>query len=84
MAAEWTEVSALVAHAAAVAGSSLTLLLNSLHYAAIHSAAGPELLAECRQVPEVRPGVRCPTGEARISRRALVLDMLFADACKPL
>ncbi|CAA6654630.1 unnamed protein product [Spirodela intermedia] len=34
---------------------------------AIHRAAGPELLAACRQVPEVRPGVRCPTGQARIT-----------------
>lgn len=34
---------------------------------AIHRAAGPELLAECRKVAEVRPGVRCPTGEARIT-----------------
>jgi len=32
---------------------------------AIHRGAGPELLAACREVPEVRPGVRCPTGEAR-------------------
>ena len=34
---------------------------------AIHRAAGPGLVAACRQVPEVRPGVRCPTGEARIT-----------------
>lgn len=34
---------------------------------AIHRAAGPDLLAECRALPEVRPGVRCPTGEARIT-----------------
>ena len=34
---------------------------------AIHAAAGPELLAACAAVPEVRPGVRCPTGEARIT-----------------
>jgi O-acetyl-ADP-ribose deacetylase (regulator of RNase III) len=34
---------------------------------AIHRAAGKELLAACRQVPEVRPGVRCPTGESRIT-----------------
>ncbi|MFO0736758.1 MAG: O-acetyl-ADP-ribose deacetylase [Labilithrix sp.] len=34
---------------------------------AIHAAAGPELVAACRAVPEVRPGVRCPTGEARIT-----------------
>jgi O-acetyl-ADP-ribose deacetylase (regulator of RNase III) len=34
---------------------------------AIHAAAGPELLEACRAVIEVRPGVRCPTGEARIT-----------------
>ena len=34
---------------------------------AIHRAAGPELLAACRRVPEVRHGVRCPTGEARLT-----------------
>ncbi len=33
---------------------------------AIHRAAGPALLAACREVPEVN-GVRCPTGEARIT-----------------
>jgi O-acetyl-ADP-ribose deacetylase (regulator of RNase III) len=34
---------------------------------AIHRAAGPELLAACRALPEVRPGVRCPTGDARVT-----------------
>ena len=34
---------------------------------AIHRAAGPELHEACLKVPEVRPGVRCPTGEARIT-----------------
>jgi len=34
---------------------------------AIHRAAGPGLLEACRRIPEVRPGVRCPTGEARIT-----------------
>ena len=34
---------------------------------AIHRAAGPRLLEACRALPEVRPGVRCPTGEARIT-----------------
>ncbi|HZX70316.1 MAG TPA: O-acetyl-ADP-ribose deacetylase [Rhodanobacter sp.] len=34
---------------------------------AIHRAAGPALLDACRQLPESAPGVRCPTGEARIT-----------------
>lgn len=34
---------------------------------AIHRAAGPALLEACRAVPELRPGVRCPTGEARLT-----------------
>ena len=34
---------------------------------AIHRAAGPELFKACMGVPEVRPGIRCPTGEARIT-----------------
>lgn len=35
---------------------------------AIHRVAGPQLREACRALPEVRPGVRCPTGEARITR----------------
>ncbi len=34
---------------------------------AIHRAAGPRLLEACRAISEVRPGVRCPTGESRIT-----------------
>jgi O-acetyl-ADP-ribose deacetylase (regulator of RNase III) len=34
---------------------------------AIHRAAGPRLLEACRALPELAPGVRCPTGEARIT-----------------
>ncbi|XP_073113473.1 uncharacterized protein [Elaeis guineensis] len=34
---------------------------------AIHRAAGPALREACSKVPEVWPGVRCPTGEARIT-----------------
>jgi O-acetyl-ADP-ribose deacetylase (regulator of RNase III) len=34
---------------------------------AIHRAAGPRLLEACEAVAEVRPGVRCPTGDARIT-----------------
>ena len=34
---------------------------------AIHRAAGPELLEACSALPELRPRVRCPTGEARMT-----------------
>jgi O-acetyl-ADP-ribose deacetylase len=34
---------------------------------AIHRAAGPQLLAACRALPQVRTNVRCPTGEARLT-----------------
>lgn len=34
---------------------------------AIHRAAGPDLLAACRAIPELRPDLRCPTGDARIT-----------------
>jgi O-acetyl-ADP-ribose deacetylase (regulator of RNase III) len=34
---------------------------------AIHRAAGHELYEACLAVPEVRPGVRCPTGQSRIT-----------------
>jgi O-acetyl-ADP-ribose deacetylase (regulator of RNase III) len=34
---------------------------------AIHRAAGPALLEECRRHPAAPDGVRCPTGEARIT-----------------
>ena len=34
---------------------------------AIHHAAGPDLRRACEQIPSVTRGVRCPTGEARIT-----------------
>ena len=34
---------------------------------AIHRAAGPELLEECRALPEDEEGRRCPTGEVRVT-----------------
>ena len=34
---------------------------------AIHQAAGPALLEECRRFPATSEGIRCPTGEARIT-----------------
>ena len=33
---------------------------------AIHRAAGPSLLEDCKRIPSVN-GIRCPTGEARIT-----------------
>ena len=34
---------------------------------AIHRAAGDQLYEACLAVPEVRPDVRCPTGQSRIT-----------------
>lgn len=34
---------------------------------AIHRAAGPQLLSACHEIAEVRPNLRCPTGQARIT-----------------
>jgi O-acetyl-ADP-ribose deacetylase (regulator of RNase III) len=35
---------------------------------AIHRAAGPGLAQECAALPMVQPSVRCPAGEARITK----------------
>jgi len=34
---------------------------------AIHRAAGPTLLEACRALPELSPGVRCPTGDVKVT-----------------
>jgi len=52
---------------AVVNAANETLLGGGGVDGAIHRAAGRRLVAACREIPEIRPGVRCPTGEARIT-----------------
>ncbi len=52
---------------AIVNASNSTLLGGGGVDGAIHRAAGPMLVQDCLTIPEVKPGVRCPTGEARIT-----------------
>lgn len=52
---------------AIVNAANQTLLGGGGVDGAIHRTAGRELLDACLRIPEVRPGVRCPTGEARIT-----------------
>jgi O-acetyl-ADP-ribose deacetylase (regulator of RNase III) len=51
---------------------------------AIHAAAGPKLLEACRAIPEVRPGVRCPTGEARLTPAFLLPARFIVHTVGPI
>lgn len=62
---KWNTISCYLSH-----------FISPYLFLAIHRAAGPQLRAACYDVPEVKPGVRCPTGEARITPYVLSLDKL--------
>ena len=50
---------------------------------AIHRAAGKELFDACLKVPEVRPGVRCPTVGSLGGLYRLLLDCWRRETCAP-
>ncbi|MCO6458054.1 MAG: O-acetyl-ADP-ribose deacetylase [Pirellulaceae bacterium] len=66
MAVEQADITRAAVEAIVNAANQRMLGGGGVDYA-IHRAAGPGLLEECRGVAEVRPDVRCPTGEARIT-----------------
>ena len=63
----WTGDITTVQADAIVNAANKTMLGGGGVDGAIHRAAGPELMAACREIPELSPGVRCPNGQARIT-----------------
>ena len=53
---------------AIVNAANKTLLGRGGIYKAIHKAAGPELKNECKKFPEKHPGVRCESGEYKVTK----------------
>ncbi|GLC45500.1 hypothetical protein PLESTB_000325800 [Pleodorina starrii] len=49
----------------------------------IHSKAGPELAKECLSKPEVRPGIRCPTGEVVVTEGYKFQTDYIIHTCGP-
>ncbi|GLI63180.1 hypothetical protein VaNZ11_005950 [Volvox africanus] len=49
----------------------------------IHSKAGPKLAEECSRKPEVRPGIRCPTGEAVVTEGYTFNTDYIIHTCGP-
>lgn len=50
-----------------VNAANTTLLGGGGVDGAIHRAAGPRLRQACAALPEIRPGVRCPVGDVRVT-----------------
>lgn len=51
---------------------------------AIHRSAGPDLLTACREVRQIRKGVRCPTGTARVTPAFKLPSMFVIHTVGPI
>jgi O-acetyl-ADP-ribose deacetylase (regulator of RNase III) len=71
--AQLGNISEFPAHAVVNAAKE-SLLGGSGVDGAIHKEAGPQLLEACKALPEIKPGVRCPTGRAIFTK---AFDMVW-------